>query len=322
MSPNRVRRRAGCAWVSILIVSYRSTADLRACLEAIAAQTAFDRIETIVVDNGSPDFHSADVQAAFPWARIEASPTNLTYTGGNNRAFELAQGNVILLLNPDTVLEPAAVERALAHFDARPEMVAQGATLLNADGTLQRYYRRLPGWREVPYVLLAPLFARTRSARRYLMLDDRFGPETEVDQPPGAFLMLRRAALGSFPLLDPGYFNYMSDVELCSRLRRVGKIVVFDDVRCWHRKGGAGVASGDPAVQLRLRHDLTWGVRRFYRAHRWPVRLYVEAWLRVFWLLRLVQLLSRHPLFIGDGLWTARRALRNDPPAYAEPASA
>lgn len=305
--------------VSVLIVNYRSTPMLLDCLASIEGQTAFARTETIVVDNGSPDFEPDQLTARFPWVHVIASPVNLTYTGGNNLAFERARGDCVLLLNPDTVLEPRAIENALRHFASGPPMSAQGATLLNADGSLQRYYRRLPTWRDVPYVLLGRLLARTPGGRRYFMLDDEFGPVTAVDQPPGAFLLLRRADVGD-RLLDPGYYNYMSDVELCARLRATGPIYVFDDVRCWHRKGAAGVATGDTADQLRLRHDLTWGVRRYYRNARLPIRSYVEAWLYVFWCLRLGQLAIRRPSALGRAVRLAARALRGDPPRY-EPGS-
>ena len=251
--------------LSILIVNYRSTELLVDCLASIAAQTAFAATETIVVDNGTPGFDAARIEAAHPWARILASPTNLTYTGGNNRAFELAAGSLVLLLNPDTVLEPTALARAMAHFDERPEMAGLAAWLLNDDGSFQRYYRRLPRPGDAPYLLLGRLLASTPGGRRYAMSDVTFDDVTPVDQPPGAFIMLRRTAVGHGPLLDPGYGNYMSDVELCARLRATGPILVFRDVRCRHRKGAAGVATADPRDQLRLRHDLTLGVRRYFR---------------------------------------------------------
>lgn len=301
--------------VSIIIVNYGSTELLRRCLAAVAASSVFDRTQTIVVDNASPGFDASAMAAAYPWLTLLPQAQNHTFTGGCNIGYEHAIGDVVLLLNPDTELEPDAIANALARFDAPDPPAAQGAYLLNHDGSLQRYYRRLPGALDIPVLLLGPLLAWTSRGRRYQMATARFEGVTAVDQPPGAFLMAPRALVGDV-LMDPAYRNYMSDVDLCRRLRRHGPIVVADDVRVRHARGGAGVGTDDPAAQLRLRHDLTWGVRHYFRGASWPARGYLEAWLRVFWLLRLVQVALRHPGWFGRAAGVARRALRGEAPVY------
>jgi GT2 family glycosyltransferase len=303
------------AELSILIVNYQSTDLLRRCLASIRASSAFERTETIVVDNASTDFDATAMAMAHPWVTFVPQASNLTFTGGCNIAYQRATGDVVLLLNPDTEVEPDAIANALAHFDAPVPPAAQGAFLLNDDGSLQRYYRRLPGTLDIPVVLLGSLLAWTRRGRRYLMAGERFEGVTAVDQPPGAFLMAPRRLVGP-ALLDPGYRNYMSDVDLCRRLRQHGPIVVADDVRVHHARGGGGVGTADPAAQLRLRHDLTWGVRHYFREASSPARAYLEAWLRVFWILRLVQVALRHPGWFGRAIGVARQALRGDAPAY------
>ena len=301
--------------LSILIVNFESTELLGRCLASIRASSAYERTETIVVDNASGDFDATAMASAYPWVTFLPQAENRTFTGGCNIGYARATGDVILLLNPDTELEPDAITNALARFDAPAPPAAQGAYLLNDDGSLQRYYRRLPGVLDIPVLLLGPLLARTARGRRYLMADERFVGVTAVDQPPGAFLMAPRALLGAV-LLDPAYGNYMSDVDLCRRLRQHGPIVVADDVRVRHARGGAGVGTDDLAAQLQLRHDLTWGVRHYFRGASRPARLYLEAWLRVFWILRLMQVGLRRPGWLGRALGVARRALRGEAPAY------
>lgn len=301
--------------LSILVVNYESTGLLRRCLASIAASSAFERTETIVVDNASAGFDAEAMAAAHPWATFLPQAENRTFTGGCNIAYERATGDVVLLLNPDTELEPDAIANALARFDAPAPPAAQGAYLLNDDGSLQRYYRRLPGALDIPVLLLGSVLAWTRRGRRYLMANERFDGVTPVDQPPGAFLMAPRRLVGP-ALLDPAYRNYMSDVDLCRRLRKHGPIVVADDVRVRHARGGAGVGTHDPAAQLRLRHDLTWGVRHYFCEASWPARAYLEAWLCVFWLLRIAQLAARRPRWLGRASGTARSALGGEPPVY------
>jgi GT2 family glycosyltransferase len=301
--------------ISILIVNYRSTPLLRRCLASIGRSTVFRQTHTIVVDNASPEFAAPELEAAFAWATFLPQPTNLTFTAGSNLAFEHATGDYVLLLNPDTELEPGALESALAHFQERPEMAAISGYLLNDDGTLQRYYRRLPTAGDVPVMLMGRLFRHTPRGRRYLMQGESFVGATAVEQPPGACLLVPRHVVDRL-LLDPVFFNYGSDVELCARLLARGPIMVFDDVRCRHRRGGAGVHTSEVGERLRLAHDLTWGIRRLFRHTSRLERLYVEFWLWVFWLGRIGQAFMRRPASIGLGVSTARRALAGQPPTY------
>jgi GT2 family glycosyltransferase len=301
--------------LSIIVVNYESTELLRSCLASIRASSVFERTETIVVDNASAGFNPEAMAAAYPWVVWLPQAANLTFTGGCNAGFECSSGTFVLLLNPDTELEREALANALARFEAATPPAALGAFLLDEDGLLQRYYRRLPRSLDVPYLLLGRLVAGLPGGRRYVMTDEPFDGVTAVDQPPGAFLLFPRSLVDA-PLLDPAYRNYMSDVDLCRRLRQRGPILVTPDVRVRHVRGGAGVRTDDPAAQLRLRHDLTWGVRHYFADASRPGRLYLEAWLRIFWLLRLVEIGLRRPSWLGRAFGAAGRALRGEVPAY------
>lgn len=314
MSDRAANRSSGR--VSILIVNFRSTALLRACLDSVSAQTLGDAIETIVVDNASPDFDVEEMRSGYPRVHFIRAPHNLAYTGGNNLAFEHAQGDYVLLLNPDTVLDPRAVENAVAHFAEHPELAAQGATMLNPDGSLQRYYHRLPTWQNIPYVLLGRMVSWLPGGRRYAMADESFDGATVVEQPPGAFVILRRSALAGGELLDGGYFNYFSDVDLCARLWDTGPIIVFSDVRCQHIRGAAGVRTNHVDEQLTLRQDLAWGVRRYFRRRNGFVRAYVGWWLVLFWVIRVLQTSLRSPRNIRSALVASVGSLRGSPPRY------
>jgi hypothetical protein len=153
-------------------------------------------------------------------------------------------------------------------------------------------------------------------ARRYRMADVAFDGPTDVEQPPGAFLLIRQDACPR-PLLDRAYRNFFSDVELCRILGRLGTIRMEPDVRCFHVRGGAGLVTHDPIEHARLHHDLVWGLRRYFRSVGVVGRAWIGLWVIVFWALRLAQAVG-----IGHGhlraSWAAATAsLAGRPPAYA-----
>ncbi len=302
--------------LSILVVNFNSTPLLRGCLDAIANSTIADHLETIVVDNASGDFDSEALNAEYPWVRWMPQATNTTYTRGNNLAWERSTADLVLLLNPDTRVEADALERALAHMEASPDLAALGAYLIGPDGRLQRYYRRLPRLADLPVLLFERAFQRTRRGRRFLMSDEDFAQPTNVEDIPGAFILFRRAAAGA-PPLDPGYFNFVSDLDLCDRLNKVGRVVVFPDVRCHHLRAGAGVGTADPRQRLRLYHDMTWGVRRYFSSRGgFVTSTVVQLLLIAYWATRVARLAAGHPMLLWSGFRHAIAAIAGRAPRY------
>ena len=301
--------------VSVLVVSFHSTLQLRDCLQALGQSTIADQLQVIVVDNATPGFDPDALAVAGLDVRFLPQDHNATFTGGNNIAFAEARGRFVLLLNPDTRVEPETLERALEHLDASPGLVALGAYLVDEHGELRPYYRRLPRLRDIPVLLIPRLLDWTPLARRYRMADETFEGSTVVEQPAGAFILTRRDDVPD-PLLDPSYFNFVSDVELCRTLARQGEIRVEPDVRCFHARGGAGLITYDPVARSRLHLDLVWGIRHYFRDASAMGRAWLELWVIAFWMLRLGQglLQGRDAL---RATWSAVRASRSgSPPDY------
>jgi GT2 family glycosyltransferase len=303
--------------LSVLIVNFNSTPLLEECLAALEASTIANRLEVIVVDNASADFAFEPIATAHPSVIFLPQDRNTTVTGGNNLAFEQATADLVLMLNPDTKVERDALERAAAHMDARRDLVGLGAYLIGPDGHLQRYYRRLPQLADLPVLLFEPIFRSTNRGRRYLMLEDDFSGETAVPQPPGAFLLFRRAAI-SRSLMDPVYFNYLSDVDLCARLTAQGGIAVFEDVRCFHVGSAAGTGTKDLGARLRLYQDFAWGVRKYFA--RWQPSLVgmlaVRSLLVAYWIARVALTARRDWRYLLRALGVAAASVAGRPPSY------
>src|SRR5918996_1009807 len=122
--------------VSVLLVTYRCAAETRACLESIRAGTREIDYEVVVLDNASGDGTAEMVRSEFPWVRLVASPENLGFAAGCNRAAAEASGEYPVLLNPDTLVHEGAIERLVAFARAHPEHGLYGGRTLDPDGTV------------------------------------------------------------------------------------------------------------------------------------------------------------------------------------------
>lgn len=200
--------------LSIVIVSYNTRDDLRGCLESL--QAVQPTPEIIVVDNASSDGSADMVRADFPHVRLLAQTRNTWFCGGNNIGIQAASGDYILLLNPDTVVQPAALEHLTAFLDTHPDYTGATAQLRYPDGSRQRTCSRIPTY---AYLLLehTPLGwlfpgGRRKTAARHWYAEWERDTDQDVEVLPGSCLLLRRGLQ-----LDSDLLLYFPEDDLARR---------------------------------------------------------------------------------------------------------
>ena len=128
--------------VSIVIVSWNVADLVAACLRSLPLHDP--AVEVIVVDSASQDGTPQRIAGEFPSVRLIARADNVGYSRGNNLGFAQARGEYWFVLNPDTVLEPGALDALREQLDAHPDVGCVGPALTYADGTPQPSRRRFP----------------------------------------------------------------------------------------------------------------------------------------------------------------------------------
>lgn len=272
--------------LAIIIVSYNVCDELRNCLASIRDSRTALRYAVAVVDNCSGDGSVAMVRQEFPWVQVVEAERNGGYAYANNlglRAFGFGEQTAAerpryaLLLNPDTVLPPDALERTVAYLDAHPDVGALGPKLIRRDGTLDKACRRSFPTPLVSFYHLAyldRLFPRSPRFARYNLTYLDPDLETEVDALVGAFMLMRGEALQAAGLLDETFFMYGEDLDLCYRIRQGGwRIVYYPGVRVLHIKGAASRKASARAIAAF--YD---AMRIFHRKHYWAGSPFLVNW--------------------------------------------
>lgn len=210
------------ARIDVVIVSWNTSALLRACLTSVCADPLVGRV--VVVDNGSRDDSVAMVQQAFPQVICLAETVNHGFAGGNNVGLRwlLAHGDApyICCLNPDTIVRAGALAALVACLDAHAEVVVSGPRLVYADGSLQSSRRRFPTlgtyiWESTP---LGRWWPHNPWTRRFQMADRDPAQDCRVDWLVGAALLVRRSAIVQHGLFDAEFALYSEEVEWQRRL--------------------------------------------------------------------------------------------------------
>lgn len=232
--------------IGIIIVTYNSAAEIGACLDAALASGA----ETVVVDNASAD--STIDEVGRRGVRLIANTENRGFAGAVNQGFEQIKSPYVLLLNPDAViltsLEP------LRQACDLPNSAGAGGQLVDADGHPQVGFmvRGLPT--PAALVLEALLLNRCWPGnpvnRRYRCLDLNSSSRSMVEQPAGAFFMVRRAVWQELGGLDEGFFPlWFEDVDFCGRIRDRGFSLYYVPEAVAKHTGGHSV----PQLPLEMR---------------------------------------------------------------------
>jgi GT2 family glycosyltransferase len=213
--------------VSVTMVLYNSDDHLRACLAALEGALCSGRAELVAVDNASPDQSAAITLAAVPQTRLISSVVNRGFAGACNLALPSVNGRYWLLLNPDVVLDPGAVEELSSWMDQHRDVAIVSPWLRPGRSEAPAYPGRAFPSVSRGLIELFRLHLLLPAGRRGALLQ---GPYVRPGAPipaaadwvPGAAMMVRRAAIDAVGSLDESFFLYGEDLEWCWRMRSSG----------------------------------------------------------------------------------------------------
>lgn len=226
--------RADAPLVSIVIVNWNGAAHLEGLLRSIREQS-YRKIEVVVVDNGSRD-DSLRILAAFPEVAVYPQERNVGFCRGNNLGIEKSKGEILFLLNNDTVLDPRCVERAVACLAKSPPDVLgvfpmilfhDAPQVINCAG-VQWHCRHM--WRDNTVGMLDIPGVRGR--------ERVFG---------GIFagVFLRRAAFKALGLFDERFVTYGEDFDVCYRANLAGYDFILEPGAVVYHKYRASSREGE-----------------------------------------------------------------------------
>lgn len=245
---------------SVIIPVWNGRKYLPDCLEALFAQRYPD-LEVIAVDNASSDDSADWIAERYPQVRLIRNPVNRGFAGGCNSGLQVAQGDILVLLNQDTRVLPGWLQ-AIVDALRRPEVGIVGCKILYPDGeTIQH----AGGWIEWPLGFAHHYGQGERD-------EGQWDEPRQVDYVTGAAMAFRRTLLDTVGLLDeefwPGYFE---DTDFCFRAREAGyKIWYVPNAVAIHAEG----ASTPSAIDHSLYNER--GRLRFVLKHMAPDRFLNE----------------------------------------------
>ena len=270
------------AAIGIVVVTYNSESHIGACLEAAAEAGA----EVVVVDNASQDGTREEVIRR--GVRLIANAENRGFAAAVNQGIRAMTTPFVLLLNPDAVIQEGVDE--LRRCCERPGIGGAGGKLVDGGGKPQVGFmvRRFPSPGALVFeaLLLNRLWPRNPVNWHYRCFGLDYAGEMEVEQPAGAFLMLRRDLWEKLGGFDEGFCPaWFEDVDFCLRARTAGYHMWYTPKAVAKHTGGHSL----PRVAVEIR-TLYWycSFLRYAAKHFRPwegrvvsLAVLIGSWLRM-----------------------------------------
>ncbi|MQY64227.1 MAG: glycosyltransferase, partial [Calditrichaeota bacterium] len=128
--------------LSVIVVSYNVRDFVKQCLTSLSRAYFDGRVETILVDNDSYDGTVEMVQRRFPQVLVIQNSENRGFAAAANQGIAASSGEMVLLLNPDTILEEQTLQVLVDYLREHPDVGCVGPKILNSDGSLQQACKR------------------------------------------------------------------------------------------------------------------------------------------------------------------------------------
>jgi GT2 family glycosyltransferase len=287
--------------VAVIVLNWNGRSDTIECLHSVM-DMRYLNYGTIVVDNGSTDGSTRAVQEVFPSVDLLVNSENLGFAGGNNVGLRHAlreHVDYVLLLNNDTVVDPALLDTLIATAETDPRIGIVGPKIYYCDqrdtlwyaGAKEQWLRRIP----------ATIGLDQIDHGQY----DQTGETAFVY---GTAMLIRRQVLEEIGELDERFFAYHEDADLCLRARQAGYRCIYDPGGVvWHKVSAATRANPHMQDYLRARGRILFFAKHLQGPRLVLVLLYELYRLGKVWVQRLREGHAARARSYSRGLWDGLR---------------
>ncbi len=237
--------------------------------------------EIIVVDNESNSVESTHILGMFPSVKFVANSENKGFSKANNQALSFAKGDVVLFLNPDTLLPVHALKRSLDYLKEHHFVGALGVQMINKEGRfLQESKRAFPIPLSAFFKLsgIAGLFPQSGFFNQYALGNLNKDQAHRVAILAGAYLMARTQLVKSVGAFDEQFFMYGEDIDLCKKMTDAGyENHYLGNIVIQHFKG-ASTNKNSGSYLYHFYHSMHLFVNKYYSGNsHWLIRKLLHA---------------------------------------------
>lgn len=237
-------------YLSIIIVNYNSYAFTTSCIKSISKSNIKHDWNVIVVDNSREVSLKNFLQnnyKKFPRVTYIPLKSNVGYSKANNIGIRKSKSKYIMILNPDTRVNPNSINKLIAFMDKNLSFGAVAPTLINKDGEsyMQIGVKMLNPLNSI-FILsfFSKVFPNNYFMKQYWNRNRKTEKIDIVELIPGSAMLLRRSAMSEVGNFDENFFLYFEEADLSKRLSEKGwRLAILRNATVFHEWGGSTIKS-------------------------------------------------------------------------------
>ncbi|MEX1011872.1 MAG: glycosyltransferase family 2 protein [Balneolaceae bacterium] len=238
--------------VSVIIVTWNALEHLQTFLPSVAA-TEYDNLEVLIADNASTDGSAEWVRENFPTFNVVTLMRNFGYCGGNNRAADHANGEILLFLNNDVRVEPGWLEPIIREFEDPNVAAVQPKILSHTEPGHFEYAGAAGGYLD----RMGYPFCRGRIFDHVERDTGQYDDRRPIFWASGAALAIRKTCFMEAGRFDDTFEFHMEEIDLCWRLWNRGQKVIYTpESRVFHLGGGSLPSGSSRKAYFNFRNNL------------------------------------------------------------------
>lgn len=211
--------------LSVILIFHNSATYIRSCIESISESCKSVGYEIIAVDNGSVDDSLKKITDLQNRLVLIRNDKNLGVSKARNQALKKASGDVIWILDIDTVVNENAFKKLYNYILNNPKTGLCSCELKNTDGLIQNSCRNYPSF--VSKINSLKKTSASEHSDLHYSEQIKKGEPFNVDYLIGACQMFRKKILEQVGFLDEKIFYGPEDADFCHRIHDKGYEVVY-----------------------------------------------------------------------------------------------
>ncbi|MBT4635014.1 MAG: glycosyltransferase family 2 protein [Candidatus Marinimicrobia bacterium] len=235
--------------ISVIIVNYNVKEYIINCIDSIQNFTSEKlNYEIIVVDNASEDGSTEYIENNLPAIKLIKNADNIGFSRAVNQGVNMAQGEYLFLLNPDTKLVEDSLNILHSFISENPQIAAIGPKLINKSGKTQKSFWRKPTLiNTLLSIYHLEIFNQKKNYGKRNM-----GETLAVDSISGGAFFVRGNLFNALNGFNENLF-WMEDIDCCNRIRKQGfEIIYLPETKIIHFSGKSAEKNWTIAISNQL----------------------------------------------------------------------
>jgi len=282
--------------LSIIIVNYNVNDWLLKSIKSIYNYIQHIEFEIIVVDNNSTDDSISNLKTLYPYVIIIENNYNAGFAEANNQGIRIANGKLILMLNPDTELFDDSINKLVLFASNLNHNDLIAPCLLNSDSSIQYSTWRAPN----VSTILKEAFFLNYVFPNNKNIDSEIS-KVEVQCVSGAAMLFKKDLINKIGFLDKNLF-WMDDTDFCYRVRKAsGRILYFPSSRIFHHGGKSSAKNQKIVISNQILSKI-----KFFKKHFSFFIFFLSIWFSLIHIINRIIVFAI--LFPVSGFWKKEKA--------------